>query len=98
MNQFKDFGIKTEANFFIGRSIDLEQITNVPIQVHDFKIEPSKKKPGTEYLTLQIEIDKTKRVVFTGATILIQAIKQVPKEGFPFNTTILKKDKYYEFT
>ena len=98
MNNFKDFGIQTEVTFFVGRSIDIDQILNVSITVLDFKIKPSVKKSGTDYLTLQIELDNTKRVIFTGATFLIQAIKKVPKDKFPFTTTIVKTEKYYEFT
>jgi hypothetical protein len=43
-------------------------------------------------------MDGEKRVVFTGSTILIDTIKQVPKEKFPFETIIVKENEYYEFT
>ncbi|BFM42695.1 hypothetical protein CFS9_13360 [Flavobacterium sp. CFS9] len=49
-------------------------------------------------MTLQIEVDERKRVVFTGATVLIQTIKKVPKDKFPFTTTIVKRNEYLEFT
>lgn len=98
MTNFKDLGIEVEVTYFAGKSIRVEEILNVPIKVHAFKIEPSKKKANSDYLTLQIEIDERKRVVFTGATILIQTIKKVPEDKFPFTTTIVKRNEYLEFT
>lgn len=98
MTKFSDLGIETEVMHFAGKSIKIDEILNVPILVHAFKIEPSKKKLNSDYLTLQIEIDDRKRVVFTGATILIQVIKKVPTDKFPFTTTIVKRNEYLEFT
>jgi hypothetical protein len=98
MIQFKDLGIEPEVNYFVGKSISIDEILNLPITVSGFKVEPSKKKVNTNYLTLQIEIENKKRVVFTGATILIQTIKKVPEDKFPFSTTIVKKNEYLEFT
>ena len=37
-------------------------------------------------------------VVFTGSKTLMDLISQVPKDGFPFKTTIKKNDKRLEFT
>lgn len=98
MNNFKDFGIKPSVNNFIGDKISVVKLLNKPIKVLQYKTEPSKKKPGTDYLTLQIEINNTKRVVFTGSTVLIQQIKQVPSDKLPFTTTIIGDNDYYEFT
>lgn len=98
MTNFKDLGIEVEVTHFAGKSIRVEEILNVPIKVYAFKIEPSKKKANSDYLTLQIEIDERKRVIFTGATILIQTIKKVPTDKFPFTTTIVKRNEYLEFT
>jgi hypothetical protein len=98
MTKFSDLGIEAEVTHFAGKSVKIDEILNVPIKVHAFKIEPSKKKLNSDYLTLQIEIDDRKRVVFTGATILIQVIKKVPKDKFPFTTTIVKRNEYLEFT
>ncbi|KGO89753.1 hypothetical protein Q764_06075 [Flavobacterium suncheonense GH29-5 = DSM 17707] len=97
-HNFKDFGIPAEVTYLIGKSISLDHVLNLPIKVLDFRIGPSKKKPNTEYLTLQIETEGVKRVIFTGATVLIQQIKKVDKDKFPFNATIIKKNEYYEFT
>lgn len=98
MIKFSDLGIKPEVLYFAGKSIKIDEILNVEIKVLSFKVEPSKKKANSDYLTLQIEIDDRKRVVFTGATVLIQTIKMVPQDKFPFTTTIVKRNEYLEFT
>lgn len=98
MNEFKDFGIKPKVTAFVGEKININRLFNLPITVLDFKIEPSKQKEGTELLTLQIEKSGEKRIVFTGSTILIQMIRKVPEDKFPFVTTIRGDNEYYEFT
>lgn len=98
MNNFSDFDIRPEVKSFMGDKIPVKKILNIPIRVLEFKIEPSKQKPGTELLTLQIEKGDEKRVVFTGSSILIHQIKRVPQNKFPFTTTIKNDNDYYEFT
>ncbi len=98
MHNFKDFNIKPMINVFVGDKIKAKNLLNAPIKVLDFKIEPSKQKPGTELLTLQIEKSNEKRVVFTGSTVLIDMIRRVPKDSFPFETIIKGENEYYEFT
>jgi hypothetical protein len=98
MNNFKDLGIKPELNTFTGDKIKVDRILNAEISVHTYKIEESKKKPGTKFLTLQIEKQGTKHVFFTGSTILMQMIEKVPKDKFPFKTTIIKESEHLEFT
>lgn len=98
MNNFKDFNIKPSLSYFIGDKISIERILNTPVLITNFKVEPSKKKPGTEYLTLQIEKNGSKHVVFVGSTILIDMINRVPQDRFPFTTIIVKEGKHFEFT
>lgn len=98
MNNFKDFNIKPKVNNFVGEKIQVQKLFNLPIKVLTFKIEPSKQKKGTELLTLQIEKSGEKRVVFTGSTVLIDQIKRVPDDKFPFLATIRGDNDYYEFT
>jgi len=98
MTAFKDLNIKPELSSFVGDKISIDRIVNTEIKVHFFKIEDSKKKVGTKFLTLQIEKAGTKNIVFTGSTILMNMIEKVPKEAFPFTTTIIKESQYYEFT
>lgn len=98
MNKFKDFNIKPKLNSFIGDKINVDRILNTEIEVLQFKIEESKKKIGTKFLTLQIVKNGTKHVVFTGSTVLINMIQQVPEDKFPFKTTIIKESGHLEFT
>jgi len=89
MNNFSDFNIAPVlAKKFVGDKIQINNVLNVSIRVLDFKIEPSKKKEGTDYLHLQIEKGGDKRVIFVGSKNLIEQIKLVPRDKFPFTTTI----------
>lgn len=98
MFHFKDFAIKPKENTFTGKKIEIDDVLNIEIIVERFKIEDSKKKQGTKYLTLQIEKENSKRIVFTGSKNLMDLITQVPKDKFPFKTIIKKNDKTLEFT
>lgn len=98
MNNFKDFGIKASLTSFTGDKIKIDRIINTEVTVIQYKIEESKKKVGTKFMTMQIEKSGTRHVVFTGSTILMSMIEQVPKEKFPFKTTIIKESEHLEFT
>ena len=74
------------------------EVYRLPIVVIAYKIEPSKVKESTELLTLQIEKGGEKRIVFTGSTVLIDQIKRVGEQQFPFETVIKGDNDYYEFT
>lgn len=98
MNNFKDFNIQPRINSFVGEKIQVQKLFNLEILVLDYKIEPSKQKKDTKLLTLQIEKNGEKRIVFTGSTVLIDQIERVPKNQFPFVTVIKGDNDYYEFT
>lgn len=98
MNNFKDFNIKPKVNAFVGEKIQVQKLFNLSITVIAFKIEPSKQRAGTELLTLQIEKAGEKRIVFIGSTVMIDQIKRVPDDKFPFITAIKGDNHYYEFT
>lgn len=98
MHSFKDFNIKPKINSFTGDKIAVQKLFNLNIKVLDFKIEPSRQKSGTELLTLQIEKSGEKRIVFTGSKVMIDQIKRVPDDKFPFSTVIKGDNDYYEFT
>lgn len=98
MFNFKELGIKPTENTFTGKKIDMDDILNVEIIVDAFKIQDSTKKKGSLYLTLQIEKEEIKRVVFTGSKNLMDLINQVPEDKFPFKTIIKKTDKRLDFT
>jgi hypothetical protein len=98
MNTFKDFNIVSKIPAFTGEKISVQKLLNNPIVILGFKVEPSKKKEGTEFLTLQIEKSGEKRIVFSGSKGLMHQIKQVPDTKFPFETTIIRENEYLEFT
>jgi len=98
MNNFKDFKIKAELSTFTGDKIKVDRILNAEITILAYKIEDSKVKQGTKCLVLQLEKNGTKHILFTGSTILMQMIKQVPEDKFPFKTTIIKESEHLEFT
>ena len=98
MFKFKDLGITPKESAFVGKKIDIEDVLNLPVSVYSYEIKDSTKKANTKYLTLQIETDNNMRVVFTGSKNLMDLISQVPKDKFPFTTTIKKNDRRLDFT
>ena len=100
MNEFKNFNIKPETKSFEGDKIKIYQVLDRLITVLIFKIENSKytEKGNGKCLYIQIEHDGKKRVVFTGSGILMDMIQKVPKESFPFTTTIKEENKMLQFT
>lgn len=77
----------------------MSKVLNKKIIVHDFKLDASKypKNKSGECLTIQIEIDNEKRVLFTGSDVLIEQIKSIKKDDFPFETAIIQNGECYEF-
>ncbi len=100
MNSFKQFNIKAPERGFEGEKIKISKVLNREIVVHRFKIEDSKvfKKGVDKCLHLEITINGNKHVLFTGSTGLLDAIKQVPADGFPFKTIIVEENDRYIFT
>lgn len=96
MKEFSQFGIRSESQRFVGDKIKMSRILNRKITVIDYRIEDSKFQD--KCLHMQIEVDGTKHVVFTGSRNLIDVIRKVPKPDFPFTTTIVKDNDMYEFT
>jgi len=101
MNNFKSFGIPTIPKGFKGDKIKMSKILNREIVVHDYKLEDSKiyKDRGTgKCLHLQISILGDDHIIFTSSGPLIDAIQQVPKDKFPFQTTIIQESERFIFT
>lgn len=99
MKKFSDFGIKPLTKNFTGDKIKIDRILNKQIIVVDYRIQNSKFEKGHgKRLDLQIAIDGANRVVFTSSSVLMELIQQVPKENFPFTTTIVRDNERFEFT
>ncbi len=99
MKTFKELGVKLAQNHFIGDKIKIVKILNKEIIIHAYKIEPSKypKNKSGNVLTLQIEIRNEKQIIFTGSDVLMNQIKQVHKDNFPFSCAIVKNGEHFEF-
>jgi hypothetical protein len=96
--EFKDFNITADNDKkrFKGDKIKPARLLNREIIIEDYEIKPSIKQPGTDCLHLQIRIGDTQYVSFTGAVLLMEFIKKVPK--LPFRTTIIEENDFYKFT
>lgn len=96
MKNFKDLGIsKPSINSMVGEKIKVDRILNKEIEVLKFSI--SESKYNGSLLTMQIKTNNESRIVFTGSIGLIDQIKQVNKDDFPFKTMIVKENEFYEF-
>ena len=98
MKQFKEMGIQTPEQGFSGDKIKIARSLNREIIVHKFRIVPSKFESCGERLDLQIEVLGQKHVTWCSSKTLIETIKQIPVDGFPFKTTITNENERYQFT
>ena len=100
MTAFKDLGIKPAEKGFTGDKIKMSKVLNKQIKVEAYKIEASKftDKGNGKRLVLQIVVDDKQHIIITGSTYLMAAINQVPKDKFPFTTTIVEEMERFEFT
>lgn len=98
MKQFKDFNIKNEVPGFVGDKIKMERLLNKKITIHKYAIEDSKVKQNTKCLYLQLTVDSVQRVNFSGSVSLMEMIKKVPANEFPFETIIIKENERFEFS
>lgn len=100
MNQiksFKELGISApESRSFIGDKIPVKKIIGKQIIIHDFKVVPSKFSGNR--LDLQISYNDDKRVIFTSSSYLSETIAKIPKDAFPFSTTIIEDNDRFTFS
>ncbi|NJE06874.1 hypothetical protein E3E36_12170, partial [Thermococcus sp. M36] len=79
--------------------IKIDRVLNKQITVEAYKIEQSKFEKGNgKRLDMQITVDGTKRLLFTGSINLMDMIQQVPSDKFPFTTTIVRENERLIFT
>ena len=99
MKSFKDLAVNTaETGGFIGAKIDIYSLLNKEIEVHAYKIEKSKfDKWSGMRLVLQVVVDGEKRIIFSGSTVLMETLKLIAAEHFPFKTVIRKEDRRFYF-
>ncbi len=98
MFKFSEFGIKPKVQALRGDKIKIERVLNKQIVVEAFRIEKSTVRDGTDCLHMQVIVDNDTRVIFSGGRYLIEMIQKIPREKFPFTTTIVKQESRLEFT
>ena len=99
MKRFSDFDIKT-GDSFTGDKIKIDKVLNREITVHKYKTEDSKfpKNKSGKCLHMQIELSGAKLIIFSGSDFLMNQLKQIPEDDFPFIATIIKSNEHFEFT
>lgn len=97
MKKFSELGIDIKNDSFVGDKIKIDKVINREIVILDFKVQESKINEGKKFLSLQIELSGEKKVIFTGAKLLIQAITQIDKSNLPVSTTIISENQMYQF-
>jgi len=95
---FKDFGITIEHKAFTGDKIKMSKVLNKEITVYGFKLVDSKFEGKGKCLHMQIGMQGSMYVLFTGSAILTEMIQKVPKDHFPFITTIIEENERFQFT
>lgn len=100
MNKFSDFKVSVDPNPFRGDKVKMERILNRQILLRAFRIEPSNfKEKGCDLrLKLAFTVGTEDHITFTSSLTLMEMIKKVPENGFPFTTTIVKQNERLEFT
>jgi len=98
MNKFSDLNIEPDEKIFSGKKIDMEDIIDKEIIVHDWKVGESKYNDKPFCLTLQITFEGKQRVVFSGSRGLESTVKKATKDQFPFETTIKREGKWLKFS
>lgn len=99
MRAFKDLNIKTETEGFTGDKIKMQRVLDKDIVVLKYRIVTSQypDKGNGKCLHLQIKMNETIYVVFTGSIGLMDAIIQVKDEDLPFTTKITKPNERFQF-
>lgn len=94
MKHFADFA--EDPYILDGEKIRLDDVLNQELQVLGFSVKASKysKNKSGNYLTLQVQINEVKRVVFTGSDVLIGQLEKY-SDHLPFVATIKKVDRFY---
>lgn len=92
MKDFGEFNITPQTKGLIGDKIGINQVLNMNIVVEKFLINPSNYKEKGPRLDLQLLFKGIRRVLFISSKGLIDMIKRVPEDGFPFRAKIVKDD------
>lgn len=94
MKKYSDFA--KNHNILDGKKLSILEIINIEVLLIGYRLADSKYGKN-KCLTLHIELDGVRYIIFTGSTILTEQVESY-KEEIPYLTTIKKIDKYYTFT
>ena len=96
MKRFADF---SEEEVLEGNKIRIDNILNNEVKITGYSIKTSRysKNESGKYLTLQVEIDQEKFVIFTGSDVLINQMDKYGEE-VPFVATVRKIKNYFSLT
>jgi len=96
MKRFCDFA---KEKVLDGEKLRIDDVINEEVEIINYSIKNSKypKNNSGKYLTLQIERNKCKYVIFTGSDVLIEQMEKYGME-LPFIATIRKINRYYSLT
>ncbi len=80
----------------------IDEVLNLEILITGYKLGKSRyydknKNPNPNYLTLQIEMNGEKFVIFTGSQVLAGQIEKYA-DKIPFLAKIVKIDQYYSLS
>lgn len=100
MKLFKDLGVTVDAAPMTGEKIKINKVLNKQVEVVDFELNTSKfnQERSKKCLKLQIRYEDELRVIFTGSSMLVNAMSHIKKEDLPFLTTIVESNGFYQFT
>ncbi len=92
--EFSDF---SEDVILDGDKLRIDEILNKRILVKGFLIRDSHQKKGTQYVTIQYDLDGTPHVTFTASGKLMDQLNKY-KDKIPFYATIRKINRSYSFS
>lgn len=94
MKRFSDFAEEPAA--LEGEKIPIDSVLNTELKVTGYRINKTKynRNGGEQCLTLEVEIDGVKRVIFTGSGVLIDQVTKYADQ-IPYVASIVKINKYY---
>lgn len=104
MNKFSELGVtvQDERKMFNCQQVSISDVLNCETIVEDYIPDMKTSHGEGRYLVKFKNADGTEGKFFTNATSLKQTLDKVPKESFPFSTTIkgmkCGNGKLYQFT
>lgn len=95
VKKFSELGISASNTGMTGDKIKIAKVMNREITILDYKVADS--LHSGKCLHLQIILNDTKHVIFTGSKVLLNMMQQVNKEDLPVVATIEKIGEHFEF-